>query len=66
MNTREDFIDIMCQVKTEYKNYMIYKNGKMVLYLLVLRYNYGCIDSSLLWYKIFKTKLKGIGFEINP
>ena len=32
----------------------------------MLRVIYGFIESALLWYGIFSTKLEGIGFEINP
>ena len=62
----EGFLDIMCQVNPEYKQHMIYENVKKVLYLLNLRAIYGCIDYALLWYKLFSTTLKGVGFEINP
>ena len=44
---------------------MRYKNGKKVLYLLVLRAIYGCIEYALLWYKIFSKTLEGFGSEIN-
>lgn len=27
---------------------------------------YGCIKSALLWYKMFVTTLKGMGFKLNP
>ena len=37
-----------------------------MLYLIVLMEIYGCIYSALLWYKLFSTTLKGLGFERNP
>ena len=54
MNLREDSVDIMCQISPEYKQSMRYENEK-VFYLLVCSDIYGCIESSLLWYKIFST-----------
>ena len=66
MNLRGDFVDIMCQVNPYYEQNDIYKNGKKVLYLLVLRAIYGCVESALLWYNIFSKTLEGLGFEINP
>ena len=47
VNLRGDFVDIMCQVNPEYKQHVRYDNGKNVLYLLVIREFYGCIESSL-------------------
>ena len=32
----------------------------------VLRAIYGCLESSMLWYHIYITTLKGTGFELNP
>ena len=66
INTREHFVDIMCQVNPEYEKYVRYENGKKVLYLLLLRVIYGCIESALLWYNIFYTTLEGLVFERNP
>ena len=37
-----------------------------VLYLLVLKDFFGCIEYVLFWCKIFSTNLEGLGFEINP
>ena len=65
MKLREYFFGIMCQVKPEYKQHVICENGKKVLYLLVLRAIYVCIESALLWYNIFTTTLEVLGFEVN-
>ena len=64
------FVDIMCEVNPEYKQHVIYevKNGKKikVLYVRVLRALYGCLESALLWYKLYSSTLKKLGFKINP
>ena len=57
MNLRGDFVDIICQFKPEYEQHMRNENGEKVLYLLVLRVVYCCIESSLLWYNLFSTTL---------
>ena len=51
MKLREVFIDIICQVKPEYDKNVIYDNGGKSLYLLVLRYICGFIESVLFWLK---------------
>ena len=38
MVLRSEFVDIMCEVNSEYKKHVIHlKNGKKILYLKVLR-----------------------------
>ena len=36
-----------------------------VIYMKLDKALYGCIQSSLLWYNIFKSKLEQMGFKIN-
>jgi len=66
LKLRGQFVDIMCEVNEEYKKYVIYEKGEKVLYLQILQAIYGCIESALLWYKLFATTLQGMGYEINP
>ena len=66
MKLRGDFVNIVCQLNTEYKQHVIYDNGKNLLYLLVIMVIYGCIESALLWYNLLSTTLEGVCFEINP
>ena len=44
---------------------MRYENGKKVLYIKIIRDIYGCIDSALLWYKLYSETLEGMEFVIN-
>ncbi len=60
------FVDIMCDVNPEYKQYVRYERGKKVLYLRVLRAIYGCLESALLWYNLYSSTLVGMIFELNP
>jgi hypothetical protein len=59
-------VDIMCSVCSEYSKCVVYKHGKKVLYLELLKALYGCVKSALLWYDLFSNTLEGMGFELNP
>ena len=37
----------------------------MVLYVKILQAIYGCIESSLLWYKLFTGTLDQMGYKLN-
>ena len=37
-----------------------------MLYLRLLKALYGCIKSALLWYELFSSTLKDMGFVLNP
>ena len=65
MKLRGDFVDIMCQVNPYYEQHVRYENGEKVLYILVIREIYGCIESALLWYNLFSTTIQGLVFEIK-
>ena len=45
---------------------VVFENGRRVVYVWVLRAIYGMLVAALLWYKKFKLKLEGVGFEFNP
>ena len=49
-----------------YKQYITMENGKMVLYLEVLKAIYGCLQSALLFYLKLKKDLESVGFKLNP
>jgi hypothetical protein len=66
MKFRGQFADIMSKVNLEHAKNIVYENGKKVLYIKVLQAIYGCIESALLWYNLYASTLKGMGFEINP
>ena len=48
MTLRGEYVDIMCHINPEYEQNVRYENGKIVLYLLVLRESYGCTEFALL------------------
>ena len=55
----------MC-IRDRYGPFVVYENGKKVLYVIVLRALYGMLISAMLWYNKFRGDLEGIGFEFNP
>ena len=63
---QDEFVDMMCQVNEKYKAYVCYEKGRKTLYLKLLRALYGCIESALLWYELFTSTLKNMGFSLNP
>ena len=60
MKIRDEFVDVMCEVNHEYIPYMIYENGKKVLYKKILRAIYGCTEREHLWYKLYSETLEGM------
>ena len=55
-------VEILCSVNEEYEQFVCHENGKKVLYLRLLKALYGCVKSALLWYELFSTTLKYMGF----
>ena len=59
------FVSIMCEINPEYKQHVRIEGKTSVLYLSVLRALYGCIESALQWYTLFKTTMEKEGFVLN-
>ena len=60
-------VDYLVKVAPEiYGPYVVFENGKKVLYVEVLRGIYGMLISGVLWYKKFRRDLEGTGFKFNP
>ena len=66
MVIRGQFVDILCDVNPKYREHVRMINGKKVLYVKVLRAIYGCIESAMLWYNLYSSTLKQMGFILNP
>ena len=65
LKLQERFVNIICEINTEYKANAIYENVLKISYLLVLQAIYGCIKSELLWYKIYTKNLHKNGYKFN-
>jgi len=59
-------VDIMLELDPGLEDFVAVENGKRVLYMQLMKALYGCLQSALLWYKLFSSTLEGLGFEINP
>ena len=59
-------VDIMCSVDPIYQDFVAYEGNKKVLYLQLDKALYGCVQSAPLWYELFSSTLKDLGFELNP
>ena len=49
-----------------YRKHMIFENLDKVIYVVVLRENYGMLVSAILLYKKFCVDLENIEFDFNP
>lgn len=63
-----NMVDYMVQANPErYAAFVhITSSGKKLLFVQVMKALYGCIKSAMLWYNMFASTLKGMGFVLNP
>ena len=60
-------VDLLVKLAPDiYSSYVVFENGRKVLYVEVLRALYGMLVAALLWYKTLKRDLEEIGFVFNP
>ena len=59
-------VDLFCELDPSLKEYVVEEKGKRVLYVQLDRALYGCVQSALLWYELYSTTLKNMGFKLNP
>jgi hypothetical protein len=59
--------ELMCVLNPEWKQYLTRdKRGRTVLYVRLKKALYGCVKSALLWYELYSSTLKDMGFSVNP
>ena len=63
--TGED-VTLMCEANTTYEEFVSTEGGTRVLYLRLAKALYGCVKSAMLWYRLFTSTLKDLGFVLNP
>ena len=67
MRLEGEDVDLMCDVNSSYRAYVCRaRNGKKTLFLRLAKALYGCVKSAFLWYELFSSTLKQLGFELNP
>ncbi|KAI2502818.1 Reverse transcriptase (RNA-dependent DNA polymerase) [Fragilaria crotonensis] len=59
-------VDILCEMNPEHVKNVAIENGVKVLYVRLVKAIYGCVKSLLLWYDLFYSELKDMGFVLNP
>jgi hypothetical protein len=59
-------VDIILKMEPSHAKFVTYENGVKTLYARLKKALYGCVQSALLWYKLFHDTLKKMGFAINP
>jgi len=60
-------VDLLVKVAPDvYGPFVVFENGRKVLYLQVLRALYGMLQAALIWYKKFRSDLESIGYVFNP
>ena len=59
-------VKIMCDINKKYKKYVLTKNRKQVLYIVLNKVLHDCVQSALLWYKMLSSFLIDMGFVLNP
>jgi hypothetical protein len=59
-------VDLLVETAPEvYGPYVVFENGKKVLYVQVLKALYGMLIAALMWYKQFRGDLEKEGFKFN-
>ena len=59
-------VDLWLEIDPSLAEFVVIENGKRVLYVQLDKALYGCVQSALLWYELYSTTLKDMGFVLNP
>ena len=59
-------IDLFLEIDPSLAEFVVYENGQRVLYVQLDKALYGCVQSALLWYDLYSSTLKDMGFVLNP
>jgi len=60
-----NIVDIVCKINPTFLKSVVIEFGKNVLYMQLLKALYSCVRSALLWYELYLTVFKDMGFVIN-
>jgi len=67
MKIRGQLVEILLEISpVTYKDYVVYENGKKVLYVQIMKALYGIMKSSLLYYNKFRKDIEEEGYKVNP
>jgi len=59
-------VNMLCNLNPEHESFVVTENGVKVLYVCLIKAINGYVKSALLWYEMFSTRLKYMGFVLNP
>ena len=59
-------VELFCKLDPSLRKFVTTEKKKKVLYTQLDKALYGCVQSALLWYELYSTTLKEMGFVINP
>jgi hypothetical protein len=59
-------VDLFCEIDPSLADFVTLEKGRKVLYVQLDKALYGCVQSALLWYELYASTLKEMGFELNP
>ena len=59
-------MDIVFDINPDYKNNVRFKNIRNTLHICIIKVIYVMIESVLLWYEIYISVRKDMGFQLNP
>lgn len=61
-------VDILCEMNPKHIPFVVIEGGIKVLYVRLIKARiFGCAQSAaLLWYQMFYSYLKELGFELSP
>ena len=66
MKIRGVCVDILCEINTIYRDYMVTEGNQKVLYVHITQAIYGMLGSAMLFYHKLTKALFSYGFELNP
>ena len=58
-------VETLCDINSEYEQYVTMENGKQVLYLRFKKSLYGCMQSDIVWCNTFKGCLIDMSLKLN-
>ena len=58
-------VEMFCELDPKLKEFVTKERGKKVLYVQLDKALYGCIRSALLWWEMYSSTLKDMGFELS-
>ena len=60
------FVDIMCDINPGYKQNGMFKDGRKTFILHILKAINGMIEYDLLFYELYVSVIKDMGFQLKP